>query len=58
MSQRRNHKPNMKTCTCNKCLNTAHAVPGKAHRRCPGQADQPIRAKHQGIEGVARGRWE
>jgi hypothetical protein len=59
MSQRRNHKPNMKPSTCNKCLNQAHAVPGTVHRRCPGQPDQPIRPKHQGIEPASgRGRWE
>lgn len=58
MSQRRNHNPNMKQVTCNKCLHTAVAVPGKQHRRCPGQPEQPIRPKHQGIEGHARGRWE
>ncbi len=55
---KRNHSPNMKSVTCNKCLHTAVAVPGKVHRRCPGQAEQPLRPKHQGIEPAQRGRWE
>ncbi len=55
---KRNHSPNMKDVTCNKCLHTAKAVPGKVHRRCPGQPEQPIRPKHQGIEPAQRGRWE
>jgi hypothetical protein len=54
----RNHSPNMKLVTCNKCLHTAVSVPGTAHRRCPGQPEQPIRPKHQGIDAQLRGRWE
>lgn len=55
---KRNHSPSMKSVTCNKCLHTAVAVPGKTHRRCPGQPEQPLRPKHQGIEPAQRGRWE
>ncbi len=59
MSQRRNHNPNMKPVTCNKCLHTAVSVPGKTHRRCPGQPEQPLRPKHQGLDPASgRGRWE
>lgn len=54
----KNHTPSTKTVTCNKCLIQAHSVSGKVHRRCPGQPDQPLRPKHQGIEPNQRGRWE
>lgn len=56
---RRNHSTGTKDVTCNKCLHTAKSgVGGKAHRRCPGQPEQPLRPKHQGIEPAQRGRWE
>jgi hypothetical protein len=57
MSQRRNHSPKTKDTTCDKCGVTAHAVPGKKHRRCSGQPDAPIRAKHDALPGAQRGRW-
>lgn len=55
---RRNHSPGTKPVTCNKCLHTAVAPAGKTHRRCPGQPEQPLRPKHQGIEPAQRGQWE
>lgn len=55
---RRNHSTGTKSCTCNKCLHTAVAPAGKVHRRCPGQPEQPLRPKSQGIEPAQRGRWE
>lgn len=55
---KRNHSPSMKQVTCNKCLHSTISVPGKVHRRCPGQPEQPLRPKHQGIEPAQRGRWE
>ena len=55
---KKNHSSGAKTTTCNKCLHQAHAIAGTVHRRCPGQPDQPLRPKHQGIEGPQRGRWE
>lgn len=55
---RRNHSSPNKTATCNKCLHTANSVPGTVHRRCPGQPEQPLRPKSQGIEPAQRGRWE
>ena len=58
MSSRHNHKPNTKQCICNLCENIAHAVPGKSHRRCPGQKGQPIRAKHTALPSANRGTWE
>jgi hypothetical protein len=58
MSSRRNHSPNSKPVTCNKCLISTVGTPGKVHRRCSGQPEQPIRPKHQGIEPAQRGRWE
>ncbi len=55
----KNHNPNMKPCTCNKCLATALSISGKTHRRCPGQAEAPLRPKHDGIQPASgRGRWE
>lgn len=58
MSQRRNHSPKTKTdATCDKCGAVACAPPGKKHRRCPGQAEAPIRAKHDSLPGKDRGRW-
>lgn len=58
MSSRRNHSSPSKECICNVCENTAVAIPGKTHRRCPGQKGQPIRPKHQNLSGGDRGRWE
>jgi hypothetical protein len=55
---RRNHSTGTKSATCNKCLHTAVSVAGKVHRRCPGQPEQPLRPKGQGIEPAQRGRWE
>lgn len=54
---KRNHSPNVKVCTCNKCGVEAHSVPGKVHRRCGGQEGAEIRPKHKGIEPANRGRW-
>lgn len=59
MSNRRNHSSGGKQCMCNKCGAVANSIAGKTHRRCPGQADAPLRAKHQGLEpAAARGKWE
>lgn len=56
---KRNHSAGTKSCTCNKCLITCNStVSGTVHRRCPGQPEQPLRPKHQGIEPAQRGRWE
>lgn len=55
---RRNHSTGTKSCTCNKCLATAVAPAGTTHRRCPGQPEQPLRPKGQGIEPAQRGKWE
>lgn len=55
---KKTHNSGAKTTTCNKCLHQAHSIPGTVHRRCPGQPDQPLRPKHEGIEGSQRGRWE
>jgi hypothetical protein len=55
---RRNHSAGTKSATCSKCLHTAVSVVGKVHRRCPGQPDQPLRPKSQGIEPAQRGKWE
>lgn len=46
-----------KNCTCDKCQATAHAIGSSTHRRCSGQPDQPIRAKHDLIAGNLRGHW-
>lgn len=54
---RRNHSINMKVCTCSKCSNKAHTIPGTTHRRCPGQLEQAIVPKHEGIEPAKRGTW-
>jgi hypothetical protein len=54
-----NQSTGTKSVTCNKCLLTERSgVAGKVHRRCPGQPEQPIRPKSQGIEPAQRGRWE
>lgn len=57
MARRTQSSPN-KNLTCNKCLHTANSIPGTVHRRCPGQPEQPLRPKSQGIEPAQRGRWE
>lgn len=53
----KSHTPNCKICTCNKCGVTAHAVPGKDHRRCGGSPDAAIRPKHQNLPET-RGQWQ
>ncbi len=46
-----------KNCMCDRCGAEAHSIAGKTHRRCPGQQDQPIRAKHDPAAPESRGKW-
>ena len=55
---RRNQSTGSKPVTCNKCLRTGVSIPGKTHRRCPGQPEAPLRPRSEGIEPAMRGRWE
>lgn len=55
---KRNHNPGAKTCTCSKCNTEAHSIPGKTHRRCPGQPDQPLRTAGNYIVAADRGKWK
>ncbi len=56
MSRKRTKSTGVKTCKCDKCEMELISVPGKRHRRCPGQVGAPIRAKHAPGSGV-RGIW-
>ncbi len=46
-----------KDCMCTTCGATAHSIPGKSHRRCPGAEGQTPKAKHQSVPGNQRGKW-
>ncbi len=58
MGNSRNHTPNFKKCMCDKCGVEGVSRPGSHHRRCSGQADAPIRAKHQNLPSADRGKWQ
>jgi len=44
-------------CKCDKCGATAKSIPGKRHRRCPGENGKAIRDKDKKIAPADRGEW-
>ena len=57
MANKNKNAAGAKNCKCDKCGFEAHSIPGKPHRRCSGQADQPMRKKSDYIPGPERGTW-
>lgn len=57
MAVKNKNAAGMKKCVCSACLIEEHSIPGTTHRRCPGQADQPLRKKGDYIAVVSRGTW-
>lgn len=57
MSQKRNHLGGLKNCKCDKCGTESVSIPGRLHRRCPGQEGLPLRKKHDALASSEKGTW-
>jgi len=44
-------------CVCSKCGAKAKSIPGKRHRRCPGERGKQIRDFDKKIPPADRGEW-
>lgn len=57
MGRKRDGNVGGKPCKCDKCNAEANSIPGTMHRRCSGNPDAAIRAKHDALPSANKGRW-
>jgi hypothetical protein len=57
MARKRTKSSGTQSCTCDRCgITDPSTVQGTKHRRCGGQQDAPVKAKHSPNGGI-RGTW-